>query len=91
MDELANGACPFLGEAALKKYKFYRCPQCQQRTAVAVMYGYPSNEVFDAYRAGRVALGGCIILSGVGVEQPNRKCNACGHSWLAGRRKTVKA
>jgi hypothetical protein len=37
------------------------CPQCGSATVVPIVYGYPDDELMAAARAGRVALGGCVI------------------------------
>lgn len=67
-----------------------RCPQCGERTGVPILYGLPTPGAFDAAARGEIALGGCVI----GLDDPNRRCLSCGHSWRQDRlglRKTPAA
>ena len=49
------------------------CPYCGGRV-VPVVYGEPSEEVFDKHARGEVVLGGCCITG----KDPKWECNKCG-------------
>ena len=50
------------------------CPRCGQAiTPVPILYGYPSNEAFEASMRGEIRLGGCVV----GEESPDYACPAC--------------
>ena len=53
---------------------FPPCPACSSRDAVAIAYGYPSPEMWDAERRGDIVLGGCLV----GPESPEYECRGCG-------------
>lgn len=53
------------------------CPKCGALSGVKVMYGYPSNEAFEAEQLGELVLGGCMI----GEGDPTHACTECGHRW----------
>jgi hypothetical protein len=55
------------------------CPRCGSRDSVRIVFGYPSPELFEEARQGKVALGGCLI----DVDNPTRECRACEHRWTA--------
>jgi hypothetical protein len=38
-----------------------RCPRCGSQHVVKIVYGYPSREMFEDAREGRIALGGCTV------------------------------
>jgi len=61
-----------------------QCPACGSRSVARILYGLPGfdDEMQGELDSGRLALGGCCITG----YDPNRHCNACGHSWKAGRR-----
>jgi len=56
-----------------------RCPRCHSDEVIPIVYGEPSEEMFEESVAGRVALGGC----GVFPESPDFTCQNCGHDWRA--------
>jgi hypothetical protein len=60
----------------------YICPQCQQKTGVKLVYGYPGDEMREQAERGEIALGGCCQPWG----SPDRQCVACGHEWEIVRR-----
>lgn len=49
------------------------CPYCGGRI-VPIIYGEPSEEVFEKYSKGEVMLGGCCITG----DDPEWECNKCG-------------
>lgn len=50
------------------------CPRCGSTIdPLPVVYGYPSPELFEEARAGRVRLGGCLIEP----EAPDYRCPVC--------------
>lgn len=49
------------------------CPYCGGRV-VPIVYGEPSEEVFDKHARGEVVLGGCCITG----KDPKWECNKCG-------------
>lgn len=65
----------------------FPCPSCKQRTGVRIMYGYPSEELFQEAGRGEVALGGCCRPLGA----PDRQCLACGRRWAGGARASPSA
>ena len=52
------------------------CPRCGS-PGVPILYGYPSDEMFEAADQGEVALGGCVIE----LDQPTHECPS-GHRWV---------
>jgi len=60
------------------------CPTCQTDTVVPVVYGFPTDDTFEASRRGEVALGGCIIddVPWEHLGQQEMQCTSCGaRSW----------
>lgn len=53
------------------------CPKCHGNKTVPIVYGMPSAETWEESKAGRFALGGCVI----GAESPKWHCLVCGHEW----------
>jgi len=51
---------------------FPPCPECESRDAVAIAWGYPSAETWEAER-GEVVIGGCLV----GPESPAYECRDC--------------
>ena len=37
------------------------CPRCHSDEVVPILYGMPSPEMVEGSKAGRVALGGCVV------------------------------
>lgn len=52
-----------------------RCPTCGERL-VAIAYGEPGPEMFEAAERDEIALGGCVV-------QPDNATHRCpqGHEW----------
>jgi DNA-directed RNA polymerase subunit M/transcription elongation factor TFIIS len=57
--------------------KKFKCPKCNKKEAVQILYGYPSKETLQAWHNKEVELGGCIV----GREMFNRKCINCNYQW----------
>ena len=55
----------------------YKCPNCDSRNIVPIIYGMPGMEAREEEMRGKVHLGGCC-----GTENdPDRHCNDCEHQW----------
>ncbi len=39
-------------------HALFRCPECKQKAGVKIVYGYPSEELFEQAERDEVALGG---------------------------------
>lgn len=52
---------------------FPPCPACGSRDAVAIVYGYPSAETWEAEQRDELVIGGCLV----GPESPAYECRAC--------------
>ena len=50
-----------------------KCPFCGKRHTVPIQYGMPGYEAFLDEQAGKIKLGGCVIMEGC----PNRYCKDC--------------
>jgi DNA-directed RNA polymerase subunit M/transcription elongation factor TFIIS len=59
------------------KGKKFKCPKCNLKKAVEILYGYPSPETLQAWHSNEIELGGCIV----GREMFNRKCINCNYQW----------
>ena len=53
------------------------CPNCGARSSIPIIYGYPSEEMLEAGKAGEIRLGGCCITD----DDPDWVCSQCGHRW----------
>jgi rRNA maturation protein Nop10 len=62
------------------------CPKCGGK-AIPVVYGYPTPETEARAARGEVALGGCMIGSGI---EPDWRCTQCGHGWRIPRPPRVR-
>ena len=60
------------------------CPKCELKTGVKIIYGYPTEELFEQAARKEVALGGCMQL----LDDPDLQCLDCGHQWAIVRRNT---
>jgi len=61
------------------------CPTCQTDTVVPVVYGFPTDDTFEASRRGEVALGGCVIIDAPWEHRGQRelRCTTCGRTmWV---------
>ena len=55
----------------------FKCPKCNKKGAVEILYGYPTPETLQAWHNKEVELRGCIV----GREMFNRKCINCNYQW----------
>jgi len=55
----------------------FLCPKCKQSSGVEIVYGYPSESLFEEAERDEVVLGGCTQMEGA----PNRQCLGCGRQW----------
>jgi transposase-like protein len=54
------------------------CPRCHSsEQVVPIIYGYPSEELFEAADRGEVKLGGCVVTG----DDPQWFCKSCDYSW----------
>jgi hypothetical protein len=53
------------------------CPKCGSCSTIGIAYGYPSPELSQAAKDGRVQLGGCEISLG----SKKWRCKKCGYAW----------
>lgn len=60
-----------------KSKKAPACPECQGDRTVPIIYGFPSQEIFEAAERGEVAIGGCVLEA----HNPDWACPACEHRW----------
>ncbi len=67
--------------------QFYRCPNCKQKQGVAISYGYPTAELFEAAERNEAVLGGCMQA----MDDPDRQCLDCGYQWEIVRRKSTSS
>ncbi|MGN0144876.1 MAG: hypothetical protein ACI398_07825 [Clostridium sp.] len=59
------------------------CPKCKSKNIIPIIYGYPSNEMFEESNRGECILGGCCIETDEDMKNClNRNhCNDCGYEW----------
>ena len=60
-----------------RKTKKRKCPKCESKEVVPIIYGMPSEELLEEMGKGEVALGGCCIIEG----QPEWYCKTCDHEF----------
>lgn len=59
------------------------CPRCGSTRTLPIAYGYPSPEMWEEKRQGKIVFGGCRIEiddNGNNV-MPNKACTNCGYRW----------
>ena len=56
----------------------YKCPKCNSRNIVPIVYGYPGPELMEDSALRKVELGGCVLEEGA----PDRHCNDCEYQWM---------
>ncbi len=49
------------------------CPKCRSTNVIPIVYGFPSEELFERADRGEVKLGGCVIED----DNPNYFCKDC--------------
>ena len=55
----------------------YKCPKCDSRNVVPIVYGYPGPELMEDSALRKVEIGGCVIEE----DAPDRHCNDCEYQW----------
>lgn len=60
------------------------CPKCKSENVVPIIYGYPSQEVFEEAEKENIKFGGCDILID-GFAMPDRFCKDCENKWCVDR------
>ena len=55
-----------------EREKIVKCPNCNNKMT-KIVYGMPSNELFELYEKGIICLGGCIITG----NDPIYYCSNC--------------
>lgn len=58
-----------------------RCPRCDQRAGIPLLFGPVSPETIDRAERGEVALGGSVHHPT--SEAPTYECQSCGYRWRA--------
>lgn len=58
--------------------KRFVCPECEQKTGVPIVYGFPANSLIRQAKRNEVVLGGCFVA----IDAPNRHCRNCQHQWI---------
>lgn len=53
------------------------CPCCSSVSTIPIIYGFPSDNLFQAHSRGLVELGGCVMIDDV----PTRLCLDCDFKW----------
>ena len=59
------------------KDKKFKCPKCNKKEAIQILYGYPSPETLQAWYSKEIEIGGCIVDR----KMLNRKCINCNYQW----------
>ena len=54
-----------------------KCPKCDSDKVVQIVFGYPSDELFESADRGEVSLGGCCVE----VDDPEWHCDDCENEW----------
>lgn len=49
------------------------CPTCNGHKTIPIVYGFPSQELFEEAEQGKIHLGGCVI----GADMPTYSCSTC--------------
>lgn len=42
-----------------------------------ILFGFPTDEAFEAAQQGEIALGGCVVSG----DDPRWECSSCGTRW----------
>jgi predicted RNA-binding Zn-ribbon protein involved in translation (DUF1610 family) len=62
-------------EADRPRFRLVPCPHCgKPLKLVAILYGYPAPEAWEAELRGELAIGGCLV----GDNDPEFACSNCG-------------
>ncbi len=55
------------------------CPRCGSEDILPIVYGMPGPSLTEESLAGRVVLGGCLLVP----DAPDRACRDCRRRWRA--------
>lgn len=55
------------------------CPECGSKRTAQIIYGYPSEELFEFSEQGKVILGGCELIDD--QHHPDYGCLECKYQW----------
>jgi hypothetical protein len=58
------------------------CPACASAAVVPILYGSPAEAALEDERAGKLALGGCVLTD----DDPEWRCTSCGRDFGRARR-----
>ena len=58
-------------------FQYKKCPNCDSKNVIGIVYGMPNYELFQEVERGKVKLGGCEV----GLDDPEYACKDCGHEW----------
>ena len=53
------------------------CPKCSSENVAAIVFGYPSPEMFEDRERGEIVLGGCCVTE----DDPEWHCKECEYGW----------
>lgn len=56
---------------------YKRCPKCGSKNTIKILYGEPTQEIFQQAEADEIKLGGCCIIEG----GPEYFCKECENEW----------
>ena len=54
-----------------------KCPKCGSNDIVPIVYGMPSDELFEKEGVHEVLLGGCLVNE----DSPCWHCKSCQNNW----------
>ncbi|MCP4229175.1 MAG: hypothetical protein GY771_03385 [bacterium] len=60
-----------------EEYPDPTCPECRSGDVIRMVYGEPSEEMYEAAERGEIGLGGCEISD----DNPSYYCKECGYCW----------
>ncbi|MBP7932550.1 MAG: hypothetical protein KBH21_05980 [Acetoanaerobium sp.] len=56
---------------------YRKCPECNSRNVIKILYGEPTGEALFMEAQGKIKLGGCLITD----IDPEYYCNDCANEW----------
>ena len=60
-----------------RKTKKLKCPKCNSKETVPIVYGLPPMELVEEANRGEIALGGCCVVP----DQPEWQCKSCDYEF----------
>lgn len=63
----------------LRGQRRFACPECEHRSGVPIIYGYPNRSIMKQAKRDKIVWAGCVIE----MNAPNRCCRNCGQRWTA--------